>query len=190
MRWLLPLVVTALLATLSGRCEACDTPDADDPMYAVKVRQAVPKNSKNPDDQRLSPILVATRDGNGILKGVCELTELEPDGPPRMVPLIQIEAGNFAAIKGNDEVVLGVSDKLPKNWQPVSQLMISFHQNDIPNESDLKAMGVKHVETYLPGSYMIVEPINNTIDAQLVKKLVDNKKMTYAAPHVSMKAVP
>jgi subtilisin family serine protease len=78
----------------------------------------------------------------------------------------------------------------PRNWHPVRRLKISYAQNNKPTEADLEALGLRLVEDYARGSFLVVEPINRRIDAALADRLAGSAKVRFAAAVLQVKAIP
>ncbi len=128
----------------------------------------------------LSPMLIAVKDSGGVLKGT--------DSVGRAV--ISIPQQNVAQFKAS-AVVQDVSEDIPMDTRPVSQLKLSYATGKKPTDADLKALGLKHVGSdYQKGNFIMVEPLNGKIDAALASKLGKDKSIRFVTPSVNIQAIP
>jgi subtilisin family serine protease len=130
---------------------------------------------------KLSPALIATVQSDGVLFGA--------DASGR--PAIRVSAANLDKLK-SCKAVKSISVIDPKNVRPVTRLMLVYNAKEgAPTTAELEAMGVKSIENYKKGSYMIVEPFNKQINAKLAKKLEDGgAKIRYVTPSFQIQAIP
>jgi subtilisin family serine protease len=149
-------------------------PDAK--LQFVRLRIAQPLTAGIPP--KLSSALIATRDANGVLNGV--------DDTGRLIITVP---NAFLARLRNSMAVERVEEQPPPNWNSVKKLKLSYAGNP-PTEGELKAIGLKLIEDYKEGSFLIVEPVSKQIDAQLVSRLERTEKIKFATASLRLKAIP
>jgi len=163
-------MASAVLGVLIGLFSSPGSPAlADDPLFLVDVHER--RAIEDPMASKLSPALLATRDGGGVLKGSDETGK----------PIIAVPMANLPDIR-RSKAVRQVSEAVPPNWSPVTRLKLSYRGLDRPTEGLLKELGLKLIEDYGKGSFMIVEPVNRRIDSSLVTKLEECDGFRYVTP--------
>jgi len=167
-------IYTAAFCTVVAVLHA-QTPAAN--LKSVKPRTGVSLTAGTPP--KLSAALIATRDANGVLNGV--------DDGGRLVITVP---NSFLSRLRNSMAVARVEEQPPQNWNPVKKLKLSYQDQNPPGEAELKEMGLKLLEDYKKGSFLIVEPVTKQIDARLVSLLEHNAKIKFAAASLRLKAIP
>ncbi len=150
---------------------------AQEKMMVATLRYERDLTSANP--AKLSPALVATRDSEGILKGADD----------RGRPVISVATANIPKLTAS-RAVLSADETVPSNWKPVTRLKVSYTPAEKPTNADLEKIGLRKVEDYDKGSFMLVEPFNERIDAQLARLLAENPKIRYVTPSFNIQSVP
>lgn len=167
----LTLLVLILVGCFCGQTQA-QAQANQDTLHLVQTR-----GSRS--DSNLSHSLQAVLDSGGTLKG--------NDSAGRFI--IAIPAGNEQKLAQSKSVVKS-STTVPPQWDAVGQLTLSYDATNKPTEQELKNLGLKLIEDYVPGSFLIVALANGgSIDAQLVQKLKDWKKIQYATPVFKINAL-
>jgi hypothetical protein len=169
--------VVALATFLGGFGTTTTMAKNDKVRCLVEVRSRAAINSKSP--LRLAPALLATKDAKGVLEGA-DLTGK---------PIIAVLPENLTKLK-ESKAVEGFRQKLPKEWYPVKRLKLSYWRGNKPSANNLQSMGLKTIEDYAKGAFLIVEPINGRIDGSLLEKLDKNTKIKYGVPLFKTKATP
>jgi thermitase len=165
------LVLLTMVATL------CTRSRGDDKTYIADVKgQRVMTAGRRGN---LSPALLAMRDAGGVLKG--------SDDTGR--PVIAVPPPNLNALN-TSAAVRSVLKNAPRNWFPVERLKISYLQDHKLTDADLLALGLRLLEDYVPGSFLVVEPIDHRIDAALADRLAGNANVRYATAALRVKAIP
>jgi hypothetical protein len=127
---------------------------------------------------KLSPTLSVTKTSGGILKGADSLGRV----------VISLSPSALNKLK-NDSVVRTVTENVPSDCTPVRQLKISYKSGNPPASEELSALGLRIVENYVKGNFLIVEPTNGIIHASLVSQLEENAKVQHVAPVLHIKAM-
>src|SRR5436190_1509285 len=127
---------------------------------------------------KLSPMLIATKDSGGVLKGT------DPIGQP----VIAVTDDNRPMLIAS--AMVQSIGKAPAEYLPVTRLKISYKAGAKPNAADLERLGLKEVEDYPRGSFLIAEPYTRQIDAALASKLVENSKVQFVTASFRVRAVP
>jgi subtilisin family serine protease len=70
------------------------------------------------------------------------------------------------------------------------RLTLNYEPNARPNDQQLKDLGLRLIEDYARGSFLIVEPINRQIDAALATRLERSPQVQYVSPSFRIKAIP
>ncbi len=140
----------------------------------------VERTSPKPDGARakLSPALSATKFGDGILKGSDNLGR----------PVIALSAEGVERVKAN-QTIKSITKELPVDWSPITRLKIGYLASDKPAIAELSAMGLRIVEDYGKGSFMLVEPVDGQISAALLDKLESNLKVQHVTAALRTKAI-
>jgi subtilisin family serine protease len=167
------LLGAAMVCTLLSPLEA-QMPDSK--LQLVRLRTSQPLTAGV--SPKLSSALIATRDANGVLNGV--------DDGGRLV--ITVPNSSLAHLR-NSMAVAQVEEQPPPNWNAVKKLKLSYAGTP-PSEGELKEMGLKVIEDYKKGSFLIAEPLSKQIDAQLVNRLERNEKVKFATASLRLKAIP
>lgn len=150
------------------------TPDAK--LQSVRLRTSQSLTASVPP--KLSSALIATRDANGVLNGVDDGGRLVITVPNAFLAKLRISMA-----------VEQVEEQPPPTWNSVKKLKLSYAEK-APTDGELKEMGLKLIEDYKEGSFLIVEPVNKQIDAQLVSRLEKNEKIKFATASLRLKAIP
>jgi hypothetical protein len=165
------------LAVLCGSLTAPIGKGSDgDDLYLVDVHDR--REIEADATRNLAPSLLATKDAGGVLKG----SDLSAK------PVIAVSAEKVEDIR-KSRAVRSISPNVPKDWQPVRRLKLSYKADDKLNEDDLKKLGLKVIEDYQRGSFMVVEPVNGQIDALLAARLECCPKIRYITPLFQAKAI-
>jgi thermitase len=148
-----------------------------DKLYLVRPhgRRSLTADSR----PKLSDALIATRKAGGILKGANNVGQ----------PVILTPESHTAALTAETAMWSATSD-VPVNWYPVKRLKLSYEKDAKLTSADLEKLGLKLIEDYQRGQFLIVEPISKQIDAPLVSKLADDPKVQFATPTFRIKAIP
>jgi subtilisin family serine protease len=165
----------AVLCGLIGQSQS----RGEDQLLSAQLRNQRSVVAGTPSN--LSPSLIATRDGGGILKGSDILGN----------SVIAVPHANVKRFKASLSVrrLLFGGTVTPANYLPVKRLKLSYQSDSRPTDQDLQGLGLRVIEDYKKGSFLIVEPLNNNIDAELAGKL-EKAKISYAAPLLRLRAIP
>lgn len=163
-------VVLGLLMATGSRA------NDEDKLYLVDVHGR--RDIELDAAKKLAPSLIATRDGGGILKGSDALGR----------PVISVPAKKLTVLH-ESKAVRAVHTDVPKDWQPVRRLKLSYGLHTKPDDAELTNLGLRLVEDYQKGRFMVVEPKNGQIDAELTIKLEHCPKIEYIAPLFRTKAI-
>ena len=126
---------------------------------------------------KLSPMLIATLDSGGVLKGTNESGQ----------PVISISNDKRTSL-----IASSVTESVlpsPADYVKVTRLKISYKEGAKPNAQDLESLGLREVEDYPRGTFLLAQPFNNQINAELASKLADNSKIQYATPSFRLTAI-
>ena len=168
--WLAIPVVLSIVALLLA------TSDEDN--YTQLFLVETKKSDTGKDHNKIAPALSVTKTFNGVLKGA--------DSKGRAV--IAFSPDRVDQIK-TDPAVGSITKDIPNEWKAVSELKLSYFGNNKVTPSELEQMGLKLIEDYDKGSFMIVKPISGEINEKLIKALETNDKVRYVAPIVKLKAI-
>lgn len=150
---------------------------------ACLVRLKQPKPSLiSGGPTKLSPALRATKEVNGILRGT--------DSSGQFVITAQRTKPAMISSLKESTSVLSVTEEIPADWTPVSRLMLSYQGENPPGAEELQGMGLKLVENYAKGSFLIVEPLGKVIDTSLINKIIASSKVEFATPDFRIRAIP
>ena len=128
----------------------------------------------------ISATLLAVKEANGVLKGADGLgkraiIEASPEGVEKL---------------RSSRIVRSVSTDVPEKWNPVFRLKLSYEAGNSLTDEDLKSFGVKLIEDYEKGSFVIAELVGDQmVDAKLISKLKENKKILFATAVFRVKAI-
>lgn len=130
---------------------------------------------------KLSAALRAIIEAEGIVKGADESGRI----------IVSASDTKFTALK-NSRAVQYFSTHIPSpiNWEPVKQLKLSYDLSNKPSAEDLNKLGLRLIEDYEKGSFMIVEPLNNQIDSHLAQAIQAEPHISYATLALSVRAIP
>lgn len=78
----------------------------------------------------------------------------------------------------------------PADLMPVKRLRISYKSSPRPEPAELEKLGLREIEDYKLGSFLIVEPIDGRIDASLVTKMETHPRIQFVTPVLKAKALP
>lgn len=124
---------------------------------------------------KLSPALSVTKYGGGELKGADDFGQ----------PVIALSTDGLERVKTKQTV----AKELPAAWKPITRLQVGYALNDPPTAVELDTMGVRVVDNYAKGSFMLVEPVDGKITAALLEKLENSPKILHINPSLRIKAV-
>jgi thermitase len=125
-------------------------------------------------EKRLSSEMVLVRRAKSKYKGICRDGKAVYDVTETQVPSVQTMAAQ-------------VDTEIPPVEERSIRLMISYSDVDSkPAEQTLQAAGLKLIEDYENGSFLIVEPSTGTVTADTVEALMADNAVTYAAPDYIM----
>jgi thermitase len=172
-RFPVSLIVTAVLIISSTVTLA----RAADQVYIAETKVTRSLTATTPP--KLSPSLLAMRDAHGILKG--------SDDNGR--PVISVSPPHFMAFS-NSTSVRTVLAEAPRNWHPVKRLKLRYQLGNKPTAADLKTLGLTLIEDYAKGSFLVVEPLNQQIDAALASRLEASPQVQFVTPNMRVKAIP
>lgn len=133
--------------------------------------------SGSTESSRLSPALLALRASGGTLKAA--------DGLGRIV--VAVRPDTVSKLK-KEPFVKSVTNEVPPNCTPVTRVKISYEAGTVPTAEELRAVGLRVVETYEKGSFLIAEPGNGVIDARLISELDRNPKIRFVTPVLHVNA--
>ncbi len=141
----------------------CDTVRAEKFRIATKPSQ----------EKRLSPELDVLRHCNGRLMGFCK----------RGKPIIDVPKEQTNTLRS---MALAVDESVPQVVDRPMRLLITYDQlAGKPTTATLQTAGLKAVEDYQHGSFLIVEPVE-TVSAQTVETLLNDEAVVHAAPDYVM----
>ncbi len=151
---------------------------AQDQRFIAEVRG---RQSITDTPSKLSPALLATKDADGVLLGSDEF------GRP------VISAANIRNVTRSKAVTSAAP--APVEWKPIHtdkslRLKLSYKQGTKPTSNDLERMGLKLIEDYQKGSFLIAEPFSGTVDASIVGRLEASASILFATPSFQIKAIP
>jgi hypothetical protein len=166
-------VLVALATVLDGQVGAqSDKSEIKFVLARVKTRSQLRESN-------LSPHLIAVRDGNGSMAGYDE------EGNP----VIRLLKSNLDDLEKSDAVIEPLRS-LPEVWthfQMPYQFTLGYHEK--LTEEELSQLDLLVVEDYQTCQFMTVELKKGLrIDATLMKKLEQNKKIRYCRPNMILKA--
>ncbi len=171
-------IVAVFTFLLTGSVRAQETPE---PLCLVNVKKPKPSLISG-GSSKLSPALRATKDAQGVLRGVDDAGRL-------VISALKPKIAMISALR-ESEAVKSVAEETPSNWTPVKRLKLSYRDQNRPGAEELQGMGLKLIEDYAKGSFMIVEPLNKQIDEPLINKVAANAKVQYATANFRLKAIP
>lgn len=140
-----------------------------DAVHAERFRIA----AKPSRDRRLAPELDVLRECNGRLMGFCK----------RGKPIIDVPTEQTNTLRA---MALSVDENAPEVAARPMRLLISYdQQNGKPTAETLKAAGLKPIEDYQHGQFIVTEPVQ-TVSAQTVDTLMNDDTVIHAAPDYIM----
>lgn len=175
MCYLIRATTTAVVLSVSflgGRCWA------EEALCRVEIKPGVTLTTEA-KPSNLSAALRVIKDAQGVLKGTDDAGQL----------IISTAQGSMKALR-NSKAITFLSESVPTNWRPVKRLKVSYGPDNKPKEEDLRIAGLRLIEDYQKGSFMVVEPLSNQIDAQLAGKLEANSRFLFATPVLQIRATP
>ncbi len=180
MRWataLLAVYVFTLISTTSIAYGAAD----ESRLYLTEVRSRKEVNDQT--NTNLAPAIVAVKDAKGVLKG----SDREGRVIIATLPAHLEDLRKSVAVK---EVVKDVTaDWTLTDVKPL-KLKLSYKRDAKPTKEELESIGVKTVDDYEKGAFLVVEAVSGLIDGKLAERLEANRKITYATPLFDLKAIP
>lgn len=167
------------ITTLAMLIAFASVSGAEGVMVAIETQQrsAPPSVAAAP---KLSPALAAVKASGGVLKG--------SDDSGRPVLLVPNKLA-IAALQKSPAVERKL-DEVPLTWNRVRRLKISYKTNQRPSEEELTKLGLRTIEDYQKGSFLIVETVNREVDAKLADELDRSKQVRYATLSVPINAIP
>lgn len=139
------------------------------PLSADKFRIA----AKPSQEKRLAPELEVLRHCNGRLVGFCRQGK----------PIIDVPSDQTNILRS---MALSVDDKAPQVAHRPMRLLISYEPiAGKPSTATITAAGLRTVEDYDRGSFLIVEPVE-TVSARTVETLLNDNAVVHAAPDYVM----
>ncbi len=134
-------------------------------LHADKFRIA----AKPSQEKRLAPELDVLRQCNGKLVGFCR----------RGKPIIDVPKEQSDVLRS---MSLSVDENAPQPTDRPVRLLISYDKlNGKPNADNLKAAGLKAIEDYEKGQFLVVEPVQ-VVSAQTVDTLMNDNAVVHASP--------
>ncbi len=125
-------------------------------------------------EKRLSAELVLVRRAKSHYRGICRDGKGVYDVAETQVPTVQTMASH-------------VDTEIPPEEERSTRLLISYSdRNNKPARETLQAAGLKLVEDYESGSFLIVEPHDGSVTSTTVDALMADQAVTYAAPDYIM----
>lgn len=95
-----------------------------------------------------------------------------------------------ALFNKSDEVGLNVGSDT-EEFTPIKRLVLSYEEGQRPSDESLKLAGLKVIEDYKKGTFLIVEPIDKAgITDKTVTALEDNQRVQRAYPNHRIKLPP
>lgn len=138
-------------------------------LHAERFRIA----AKPSGEKRLAPELDVLRHCKGRLMGFCK----------RGKPIFDVPAEQTNTLRS---MALSVDENPPQTTARPLRLLVSYDQTaGKPTAETLKTAGLKAVEDYQRGSFLIVEPVE-TVSSQTVDTLMNDDAVVYAAPDYIM----
>ena len=163
--------IAILLASIVCECHA----DDNERLWLANLRTRRQIEANGPSN--ISAALLATIDSGGELKGCDSIGR----------PIILASSNGIALLK-KSVAVDSISEQVPSDWNSVEELTLSYSPSSKPTAGELEGIGLRIVEDYEKGPFLIVEPFNKRIDAALATKLKNNKKIIYADPSFTIRA--
>ena len=78
-----------------------------------------------------------------------------------------------------------------EDFIPIKRLLLSYEKGKRPTDASLKKAGLKVIEDYEPGTYLVVEPIDGDgITVETVNQLDEHKQVKRAFPSYKVKLSP
>lgn len=141
-----------------------------EPLHAERYRL----RAKCGAEKRLAPELVLVRRAKSHYKGICRDGTAVYEVEENQVPTVQT-------------MVAEVDRNIPPPEERSTRLLISYPDwRAKPANATLKAAGLKVIEDYETGSFLIVEPVAGIITADNVEALMNDNAVTFAAPDYIM----
>lgn len=121
-------------------------------------------------EKRLSAELALVRRAKSHYKGICRDGKAVYEVTQQQVPTVQT-------------MVADVDTDIPPETQLSTRLLISYADlNSRPGNETLRAAGLKLIQDYQNGSFLIVESNAGTVTPNTVEALLADNAVTYAAP--------
>jgi thermitase len=127
--------------------------------------------------RKLSPALRATRDAGGVLRGL--------DDTGHAVITVKTSALDKLRYSAS---VLSVVPSPPPTWNAVEKLKLSYRKGSPPTEAELDQLGLRLIEDYSKGSFLIVALNGKPVDAELIEKFTHSEKVQYVSPSLRLPA--
>ncbi len=125
-------------------------------------------------EKRLSAELSLVRRAKSQYKGICRDGKAVYEVSDRQVPTVQTMASQ-------------VDTDIPPVAERSTRLLISYSDlKPRPTNATLQAAGLKLIEDYRNGSFLIVEPDAGTVTANTVEVLMADDAVTFASPDYLM----
>ena len=155
------------------------SPAMGDETYLTQLRTRRPLVTGTPSN--LAPALIAVKDAGGVLEGSDETGRA----------MITVPKENDDAFKKSHAVLATTTDVPPPDMvRPVANLKLTYKEGEPPSAAMLEDLGLRAVEDYKRGSFLIVEPTSKRIDAALAARIQGNSQIQYATPLFQVDALP
>lgn len=124
-------------------------------------------------EKRLAPELALVKNANSRFHGMCRDGKAVIEVPDTQVHAMQTMAA-------------AVDTDIPKAEERSHRLLLSYSGPDNkPSNETLQAAGLRLVEDYEPGSFLVVEPVE-VVTSTTVETLMSDAAVAYAAPDYIM----
>ena len=160
--------------------------DADDHTHISVSVKGQKRSARALADSKLSPELLALqRAGDTMQKA--QLVGRTQQGHA-VVRTSKAKAAELFA-KPEDAGVVVSNDT--ENFTPIKRLIVSYEKDKRPTDASMQKAGLKVIEDYEKGNFLIVEPINDDgITVETVNQLDKHKLVKRAYPSYSVKLSP
>lgn len=166
---------------IEARCQGAD----DNTHIAVSVK-GQKKSARALADSKLSPELLALQRAGDTMEKA-HLVGRTSQGQA----VVKTSKAKAAALFASPEDAGVVVSNDTENFTPIHRLIISYDKGKRPTDESLRKAGLNVVEDYVPGTFLIVEPIDEDgISVETVNQLAKHKLVTKAYPSYSVKLSP
>lgn len=159
---------------------------SDDDTHIAVSMKGQKKTEKDLVENKLSPELLALQRAGESVK-TAQLVGRSQQGHA----VVKTNKANADHLLAHGDKAGVVVSKETANFTPITRLIVSYEKGKRPtNESLLKA-GLKVIEDYERGTFLVVEPINEDgITVETVNALAKHKQVKRAYPSYSVKLSP